>query len=302
MKARRLHQDKRGWRAFVAFDHQLAGKTTLDVAHSALGIAFDVDHVAVTETDPLGNLLRPLYFPLLEEDTSSSPRNALHSDALTAAATWAKDSRTSLVAEDLNFTAKNAASQLSPKGTRLPSGLLYAKHRQLHLAKCFWGSVELIRLIRPVRRPQRGEIHTATRLSVHAAAADVVAHKAQKLTERRLPRPNTAVRVPVRGGHHALEPPARKSRESRVTVWRSVHAARRGMVREHWLAARCGSPRQSAKGTFGCSGITTPFSRGARLPCEDNLHVQICAHRNERQKVPDTIKLRRSPRVPVQAP
>lgn len=39
-------------------NHQPAEKTTLDVVYSAFGIDFNVDHVAVTETEPFGNLLR----------------------------------------------------------------------------------------------------------------------------------------------------------------------------------------------------------------------------------------------------
>ncbi|SFU25896.1 MerR family regulatory protein [Paraburkholderia aspalathi] len=48
----RLHRDERGWRAFVSFNHPAAEKSSLDVAHGATGIDFNVDHLAVTETDP----------------------------------------------------------------------------------------------------------------------------------------------------------------------------------------------------------------------------------------------------------
>ena len=157
------------------------------------------------------------------------------------------------------------------------SGLLYAKYRQLLEAKCVGAGVELIR-INPAYTSTIGAMRYATRRgwSVHAAAAGVIARRGHKLTEC-LPRPNTVVRVPVRGGHHALELPARKSRESRVTAWRSVHAAYRGVVRERWLATRSGSLPRSAKGTFGRGGNAAPLSGDNRLPCEDNLHEQTCA-------------------------
>ncbi|TDY22068.1 hypothetical protein B0G81_2348 [Paraburkholderia sp. BL6665CI2N2] len=120
-----------------ALNHQLAAKTTLDVAHGALWIAFHVDHVAVTESEPLGNILRPLRFLLLEESTGSSPRNALGSDALTAAATWAKDARKPLAAEDLNFTKKMQLHSSVRRAHACLLGLLYAKYRQLREAKYF---------------------------------------------------------------------------------------------------------------------------------------------------------------------
>ncbi|SFU26317.1 hypothetical protein SAMN05192563_10527 [Paraburkholderia aspalathi] len=102
------------------------------------------------------------------------------------------------------------------------------------------------------------------------------ARRGQKLTER-LPGAGTAVRVPVRGGHHALELPARIAGDSRVTAWRSVHAAYRGVVRGQWLATRGGKPRRSATGTTGDGGNAVPLSRDYRYPCDNNLHVKVCA-------------------------
>ncbi|BCG02617.1 hypothetical protein PPGU19_071850 (plasmid) [Paraburkholderia sp. PGU19] len=148
---------------------------------------------------------------------------------------WAKDELKPIVAEDLDSAAKKKATALlSPKGARMLSGLLYAKYRQLLEAKCFRTGVELI-LIDPAHMSAIAAMKYAARRgwSVHAAAAGVIARRGQKLTER-LSRTGTAVRVAVRGGHHAVELPARKSGDSCVTAWRSVHAAYRGVVRERW--------------------------------------------------------------------
>jgi hypothetical protein len=60
--------------------------------------------------------------------------------------------------------------------------------------------------------------------SVHAAAAGVIARRGQKLTEC-LPRAGTTIRVSIRDGHHALDLPKRKIRDSRVTAWCGVHPA-----------------------------------------------------------------------------
>jgi hypothetical protein len=133
---------------------------------------------------------------------------------------------------------------------RLP----YAKCRQLLQAKCSSAGVELIR-IDPAYTSTIGAVKCASRRggSVHAAGAAVIARCVQKLTER-LPRTGTYVRVPVRCDHHALELTGRKSRESRVVAWRNVHPAYRGVVREHWLATRSGSPQQSAQSTADRGG------------------------------------------------
>ena len=186
--------------------------------------------------------------------------------------------RKPVVAEDLDFTAKKKAiAQLSPKGARMRSGLLSAKYRQLLEAKCFRAGVERI-LIDPAYTSIIGAVKYAARRgwSVHAAAAGVIARRGQKLTER-LPRTGTAARVPVQGGHHALELPARKSGDSRVAAWRDVHAAYRGVMRERWLATRDGSLHRSATGITGYGGNAVPLSRDHRYPCDPNLHGQICA-------------------------
>jgi IS605 OrfB family transposase len=229
----------------------------------------------VTETNAFGNLLHTKRLPLLREDASSGQRNAVLSDALSLAVAWAKEARKHVVAEDLDFTAKKKAmAQLSPKGARMLSGLLYAKYRQLLEAKCLRAGIELIK-INPAYTSTIGAVKYASRRgwSVHAAAAGVIARRGQKLTER-APRAGTVIRVPVRGGHHALELPARKGRDSREAVWRNVHAAYRGVVRERWLTTRGGLPSRSAKGTAGSGAL---LSRDDRLHCEIKLREQICA-------------------------
>ncbi|CAG9262363.1 hypothetical protein PCAR4_570021 [Paraburkholderia caribensis] len=142
-----------------------------------MGLDFNVDHLAVTETDPFGNLPRTRRFRLLREDAMSGQREAVLSDALWAAVAWAKDELKPIVAEDLDFAAKKkATAQLSPKGARTLSELLYAKYRQLLKAKCFRAGVELI-LIDPAYTSTIGAVKYAARRgwSVRAAAAGVIA-------------------------------------------------------------------------------------------------------------------------------
>ena len=204
----RLHRDERGWRAFVAFSHPAAERSTLAVEHGAIGIDFNADHLAVTETDLYGNM------PLLREDATSGQREATLSDALSQAVRLAREARKPLVAEDLDFSAKKKAlGQVSAKEARMLSGLLYAKYRQQLAAKCHRTGVELI-LINPAYTSTIGAVKYAARRgwSVHAAAAGVIARRGQKLSER-LPRAGTDVRVPVRGRHEVLRLPVRKDRD-----------------------------------------------------------------------------------------
>jgi IS605 OrfB family transposase len=124
----------------------------------------------VTETDPSGNLKSTQRFALLREDATSGQREAVLSDALSDDVAWAKDEPKPIVAEDLDFTAKKKAmAQLSPKGARMLSGLLYARYRQLLEAKCFRAGAELI-LIDAAYTSTIGAVKYAARRgwSVHA--------------------------------------------------------------------------------------------------------------------------------------
>jgi IS605 OrfB family transposase len=164
----RLHRDERRWRAFVSFNHTQAERTTFNAGYGTVGIDFNVDHRAVTETDAFGN-------PLLREDSSSGQCNPSLSDALQVAIAWAKEVRKPIVAEDLDFNAKKKAiAQLSAKGARMLSGLLYAKYRQLLEAKCARAGVESIR-INPAYTSAIGAMTYVSRRgwSVHAAAVGV---------------------------------------------------------------------------------------------------------------------------------
>jgi hypothetical protein len=181
----------------------------------------------------------------------------------------------------------------SARKQRILSGLLYAKYRQLLEAKCFRAGVELI-LVDPAYTSIIAAVKYAARrsFSVHAAAAAVIARRAPKLTSKCLSRPDAVVRVLVKGDYHALELRARKSRDSRATAWRDVHAAYRGMVREQWLATRCGKPRRSARGTNSRDDNSTSPQQGPPLPLRQQ---STCAGLS-------TIKLavvRRSRRVPT---
>ncbi|WP_239482769.1 hypothetical protein [Paraburkholderia sp. C35] len=197
------------------------------------------------------------------------------SDAQSAAVAWAKDELEPIVAEDLDFMAKKKTmAQLGPKGARMLSGLLYAKYRQLLEAKCFRAGVELI-LIDPAYTSTIGAVKYAARRgwSVHAAAAGVIARRGQKLNER-LPRTGIDVRVPVRGGHHALELPAGKAE---IRVWPPGAAF---MQRTEVRCTSAGSPPGAASRT----GVRWASLVTVATPCPSagttvTPATQICMNR-----------------------
>ncbi|WP_134135476.1 hypothetical protein [Paraburkholderia sp. BL6665CI2N2] len=144
----------------------------LGVRYGTNGLDFNGDHLAITGIDALGNLLRTKWLALLREDPGSDERNAMLSDALTAAVEWAKALRKPVVVGNLDFAArKKATTQLSPTEARMLSGLLHARYQRLLEAKCFGAGAKLI-LIDPACTSTIGAVKCAARRgwSVHAAA------------------------------------------------------------------------------------------------------------------------------------
>ena len=72
------------------------------------------------------------------------------------------------------------------------------------------------------------------------------------------------------GGHRRYQC-ATVAGDSRVTVWRGVHAAYRGVVRGQRLATRGRKSRRSAIDTTGDGSNTVLLSRDYLYLCDNNL-------------------------------
>lgn len=77
----RIHRDIKGYRLIVAFARPAAIVSTLAVHYGAIGIDFNADHLAVTETDLGGNLGVSRRIDLPFADKTTGQRAALSSDA-----------------------------------------------------------------------------------------------------------------------------------------------------------------------------------------------------------------------------
>ncbi|WP_172170987.1 hypothetical protein [Paraburkholderia elongata] len=100
--SRRLYRDERGWRAFVSFDHRPAEVSTPDAKYGVIGVDFNADHRAVTETDAFGNLLRTKRFALLPEYAGSGLWRDKQDENVAAR----NASMTAIIAYDLNSYEK----------------------------------------------------------------------------------------------------------------------------------------------------------------------------------------------------
>ncbi|MFP3558573.1 hypothetical protein SB861_49130 [Paraburkholderia sp. SIMBA_049] len=115
----RLQRRRASLTVIASFDRAPAQKVTLGAQHGAVELYFNVDDLAVTETDPFGKLLRTKRFALLREDATSGQREAVRSDALSAAVAWAKE-RKLIVAGDPQFPSeKESDGATQPHGANV---------------------------------------------------------------------------------------------------------------------------------------------------------------------------------------
>lgn len=199
-----LKADNGRWHVHVSFD--VAEDAVFDTKGGAVGVDFNVDHIAVTVVDRHGNFVTCRRFPLSVYGVPSG----LATDRIRCAArdvvAWAKHLGLPLVAEDLDFhNKKRSLSAVSAKRARMLSSLHYSAWGQALRSRCQKDGVAL-RLVNPAFTSLIGRVKFATSLglSVHHAAALVIARRGMALSER-LPR--SPVGVPDgRGFHVTLDP------------------------------------------------------------------------------------------------
>jgi len=232
-----IHRDHKGYRLMVSFARPAVPLSTTKRQFGAIGVDFNADHLAVTQTDAGGNLIGSRRVELPFEDKSTGQRAAILSDALEQVVKMALDACKPIAAEDLDFAdkRKNMAS-MSAAQARALSGLAYARFQQLLASKCHRRGVELIK-VNPAYTSLAGQSKYARPkgLSVHTAAAGVIARRSQGFKER-LPR-QISFPVTVKGVTAQFDLPVRNGEQASGTSWKDVHEAL-GKFRRDIVAAQ----------------------------------------------------------------
>ena len=281
-----IHRDHKGYRLMVSFARPAGKVSTLDKQYGCVGVDFNADHLAVTETDLNGNLIGSKRIDLPFEGKSTGQREALLSDALEPVIEWALRVKKPVVVEDLDFEKKKKdMGQMSAAQARMLSGLAYAKYQQLVASKCHRRGVQLLK-VNPAYTSVAGRLKYArpNGLSVHQAAAGAIARRGQGFTER-LPRAG-AIALHAHGVTISFPAPARKPGISRRVAWQSIGKGLRVFLRGHWAAthkpassASCASAKgkRATKGSVpgGPSGGTVS-SAGHKELIGQRAGEQIC--------------------------
>lgn len=184
----RFHQDVESlqWYVHISFDVPDAVRVTSEKQYGVLGVDFNEDHLAMTETDAHGNLLRTFRVNFDIEGKTSEQRADALSLALDEVLAHAVKHKLPVAMESLDFSAKKQSmTRMSVKRRVKLSGLMYAAYQKFMTSKCARKGIELHR-VNPAYTSVIGKIKYATvkGWSVHAAAAGVIARRAQGFVEK----------------------------------------------------------------------------------------------------------------------
>jgi IS605 OrfB family transposase len=225
----RFIRDERGlWYVHLSLD--VPETTVFDAKGGAVGVDFNEDHIAATVCDRHGSFVCCRRFELnLYGLGSLQAKDKIRCVARDVSA-WAKGLGLPVVAEDLDFRKKKMSMvAMSAKRSRQLSALHYSAWGQAISSRCLKDGVAL-KLVNPAYSSLIGRVKFAASLglSVHHAAALVIARRGMNLSER---LPKVPVVYPDGAGNQVTLPPVVNTGHRHVwfswaKVAKTVNAAR----------------------------------------------------------------------------
>ena len=194
----RFLKDRKGWRMFATTD--LEGCTPIQLDSGMVGVDLNEHHLAVTEADACGNPVATYRIPLVTYGCTTDRANGRIGVAVKKVIAIAAAARKPLTIETLDFGRKK--QQLKDSGVRyarMLSKLSYERISATIKARALDAGLA-VHEVNPAYTSVIGRHKFASRygLSIHGAAALVIARRAMKLSER--PNPVSfqgTSRVPV---------------------------------------------------------------------------------------------------------
>ena len=196
----RFVRDAKGWRVFVSSEAQSIEQST-NGKLGAIGVDVNADHLAFSELDRFGNLVRSLRIDLHTYGKTTDQAKALIGDAAVTIAELAKSSGKPIVLEKLDFSKKKAELEATHNNlARMLSSFACNKVISSIKAGAFRCGVEVIE-VNPAYTSVIGAVNHAQRngISVHMGAALAIARRGLGLSER---CPAGEATVPTRNGGH----------------------------------------------------------------------------------------------------
>ena len=248
----RFLRDDTGWKVMVSL-HRKLEVTDWGFANGAIGVDLNVGFLSIMPVDASGNPLKPLSLdmPIETAALSSDRAKAVLGDVVKALVDMALKQCRPIVIEDLEFVKKKAALKEtagSNLARRLSSFSYNLVKTMIHSRAARFG-VRVID-VNPAFTSHMGRAKyvTALGISVHRAAAAMIARRGMDLSEGL----SVSAEVPLGDGRHVALP--RPVRIGRKHVWASwgrhfgrYKAARKALVEADRVTVRSAKARKAAQ-------------------------------------------------------
>ena len=217
----RFVRDAKGWRVFVSCEAAALERKS-NMRLGVIGVDSNADHLAVSETDRFGNLVRSLRIDLNTYGKTTEQAKALIGDAAVQIAEMALASGKPIVLEKLDFAKKKAELEAVHKSlARMLSSFSCNKTISSIKAAAFRRGVDVIE-VNPAYTSVIGAVNYAQvkGISVHMGAALAIARRGLGLSEK---PPKRGAIVPARnGGHVTFCVPARNRTKHVWSHWAKI--------------------------------------------------------------------------------
>jgi IS605 OrfB family transposase len=184
----RFLRDEKGWRVFVS-TAAMPTPTCSDVRLGVIGVDFNVGFVTVSETDRFGNIVASQDVPMVTAGLSKHATQTAISAAVKEIIAIACKAQKPISIEFLDFAKKKAQlSYASPGRQSMLSAFAYTRFAQTVGARAHDAGIEVVE-VQAAYSSKIGAQKYARRygLSVHRAAAFVLARRGQRFPDRLKP-------------------------------------------------------------------------------------------------------------------
>lgn len=209
----RFKYDDKGWRVYASF--KLENEAVVEnYSCGAIGVDLNAGFVSVARTDQFGNVVETFDMPMVTYGKNQGQSATIVKQVVVQIVEYAKKHGLPIVSEALDFARKKRSLEdQHPRYARMLSSFAYSAFDAALASACGRHTV-FHRRVNPAYTSIIGRTKFASRygLSIHAAAALVIARRAVNLSERLpLSFKERVVTLPLNDAHHVtLELPVRK--------------------------------------------------------------------------------------------
>jgi IS605 OrfB family transposase len=255
----RFLRDEKGWRVFVSTARPQVPIKTLKYI-GTIGIDLNANHIALVETDRFGNAIETQTIPLNTYGKSKGQTEAIIGSAVKAIVERAEKTLKPIVIEELDFSKKKSVLKetSSNRHARMLSSFVYSKFKTFLESRAYRHGVRVYK-VSPAFTSVIGRVKYASRygLTVHHAAALVIARRLCRFSERAPSGCRNEVLIPNnKGGHVTFSLPVRNRGKHVWSFWRRASRKLKSVVyvthvRATELTARSNQTQGPLVGTEG---------------------------------------------------